>query len=132
MNRATCAVLAIAGGALLWGCAGGNGPRAERVAEPARMTATRGEVESRLGRPVETLSLGDGARVDVYGAGKGSTLEVLTLGAWASDAGALCELGTGRRIAVAYDRDGRVVAINLGTPSAGGPATAAAPEGLRD
>ena len=119
MKLAIAALVLACGVSGLMGCRGSAKARLERGGESTTATTMRSDVESRLGSPVESLSLGDGARVDMYGMGGMSTVQVLTLGHWANDPSTLCELTAGRRVAVAYDRQGRVVAVNFGTPVSG-------------
>jgi hypothetical protein len=129
MKLAIGALVLACGVSGMSGCHGSaKSARLEQSGEARTASTMRSDVESRLGCPVESMTLGDGARVDMYGMGGPSTMQVLTLGHWTSDPGTLCELTPGQRVAIAYDRQGHVVAVNLGTP-ASGTTMAGAPDG---
>jgi len=95
-----------------------------------RTGASRGEIELTLGPPVNTASIDQGRRVDVYeyeignapSAGRAighGIMDIITLGLW-EVIGTPIEgvQGDKRRLQITYDKDDRVVAINqIAAPS---------------
>jgi len=86
--------------------------------------ASRGEVELTLGSPIDTVTLRDGNRMDVYAyeignepsAGRAAghaVMDLLTLGLW-EIVGTPVEASTGNKklLNIAYDKDDRVLSIN--------------------
>ncbi len=86
--------------------------------------ASRGEVELTLGSPIDTVTLSDGNRMDVYAyeignapsAGRAAghaVMDLLTLGLW-EIVGTPVEASTGNKklLNIAYDKDDRVLSIN--------------------
>jgi hypothetical protein len=89
-----------------------------------RVGATRGEVEMALGNPVSSVTTQDGRRTDIYDYEIGNepstgravahgAMDFLTLGLWEVVGTPIEALkGTKYQIAVTYDSDNRVLAIN--------------------
>ena len=142
MNRQGMAGLVCAGLLALSGCSVGMAlsGKPDPNLTAIHIGSTRGEVELQLGKPVDTVSLGEGARLDTYEFEKGNepspgravahgVMDVLTLGLW-EIAGTPIEAvqGDTYRVKIQYDGDDKVVAVNPASRTV----TAPPPEGLHD
>jgi hypothetical protein len=96
-----------------------------------REGASRGEIELTLGPPVNTVSIGEGKRIDIYeyeignepSAGRAighGIMDILTLGIW-EVIGTPIEgvQGSKYKLQVTYDKNDRVIAINQAAPPSG-------------
>lgn len=141
MIRTILCVAAFVFAANLGGCSVGMAMSGKKDPDlgMVKTSASRGEVEMQLGKPIETTSLPDGCRVDMYeyevgnepSAGRAighGVMDVLTLGLW-EVVGTPIEgvQGTKNRVTITYDRDDRVKAVNqIAKPA---PVTTPAPPG---